>query len=361
MRSIDPLYFSLVFVIRGVFASKIIFPTVDDFPLDCKIDNNTWGLCVNIKSCATALTVPNSEVKTCYFLQSEQFVCCKDFGGDELKTERKYRALKECEDFYPDADYVLRGTQTKPKEFPYMVALGWKSNEGNSTDYRCGGVLISSEFVLTAAHCTEFNGRPPSVVVLGGVNLSEDDYTKYNITKVILHPLYDPEFSYNDIALLKIKKEKHDIHPIACLWTSSDINVDTVTVIGYGNTRFVGSQSPHLLKADLDIIPNKDCQSFYIDEDNLPKGILDQQICAKDPENKQDACQGDSGGPLITKVRRMVVVRPFTFGITSVGQGCGGQTPGVYMRVSEFVDWIAAIVWSNLDNVNMIITEYSQI
>lgn len=41
--------------------------------------------------------------------------------------------------------------------------------------------------------------------------------------------------------------------------------------------------------------------------------------------------QGDSGGPLI--------VNGVQVGIVSFGEGCG-KNPGVYTRITSFVDWI---------------------
>lgn len=57
--------------------------------------------------------------------------------------------------------------------------------------------------------------------------------------------------------------------------------------------------------------------------------------------------QGDSGGPLqITKQSNKCIF--YIVGITSFGRGCGApNSPGVYTRVSKYVDWIESVVWPN--------------
>ncbi|XP_037951658.1 serine protease snake-like [Teleopsis dalmanni] len=343
MWSSDLIIFCFVFVIQEAISSKILFPQIDDFPDECKAFDGSDGVCLNIKLCPHAFTARNDEVKTCYFQRSEQFVCCSDSPFYNLK-ERK--STRECKDFYPMRFDMVMGIMTQRAEFPYMAAVGWESQVTNITDYRCGGVMISNDYILTAAHCTDFNGDPPSVVVLGGVNLSEDNYTKHIISEVIPHPAYDPNFAYNDIALLKLKKSVYGSDK-ACLWNSFALSKTNVTAIGYGHTRFGGSPSSHLLKAYLTVQSKKDCQKHYDDEYNIPKGITDQQICAKDPENIRDTCQGDSGGPILIHAMLESRYVPYVVGITSFGQGCAGEPPGVYTRVSEYIDWIETTVWPN--------------
>ncbi|QQP37822.1 Trypsin-1, partial [Caligus rogercresseyi] len=67
-------------------------------------------------------------------------------------------------------------------------------------------------------------------------------------------------------------------------------------------------------------------------EDAYPGMIDETMICAAAPE--KDSCQGDSGGPL---VQGNTLV-----GIASWGRGCAfAGYPGVYGKVTKFLDWIA--------------------
>lgn len=77
---------------------------------------------------------------------------------------------------------------------------------------------------------------------------------------------------------------------------------------------------------------------------SLPHGIELGQICANDPQARNDACQGDSGGPLqIFHPNGMSTL----VGVTSFGIACGSTLPSVYARVAFYIDWIESIVWPN--------------
>ena len=67
----------------------------------------------------------------------------------------------------------------------------------------CGGTIIASKYVLTAAHCV-LGGDV--IVVLGGSypNDTIHEITGYPVNKVIVHPGYDNSSKLNDLALLEI-------------------------------------------------------------------------------------------------------------------------------------------------------------
>jgi len=65
----------------------------------------------------------------------------------------------------------------------------------------------------------------------------------------------------------------------------------------------------------------------------------DTQICAG--VGGVDSCQGDSGGPLMLRTGDDT---PVQIGVVSWGLGCARpDSPGIYMRISAYADWISAV------------------
>lgn len=95
-----------------------------------------------------------------------------------------------------------------------------------------------------------------------------------------------------------------------------------------------------LLQASVQVIDSTRCNA----EDAYQGEVTAEMVCAGTPQGGVDACQGDSGGPLMYHSGHWQVV-----GIVSWGYGCGSPTtPGVYTKVTAYLDWIYNVRKSEL-------------
>ncbi|XP_042303426.1 coagulation factor XII [Sceloporus undulatus] len=235
---------------------------------------------------------------------------------------------------------IVGGMVALPGSHPYMAAL-------YIGDQFCGGSLIASCWILTAAHCLEFRPDVSKIsVVLGQTlyNTSTEGSMKLHVQAYQLHENYSVLTKQHDIALVQLKEKmsgrcaefSHSISPI-CLPSSMKSVFDTnkqCQIAGWGHM-YEGADklSLYLQEADIPIIPQEQCYSREIHGNRITQGML----CAGYLDGRADACQGDSGGPLVCEEQNKATVH----GIVSWGTGCAQENkPGVYTNVAHYIDWI---------------------
>ncbi len=207
----------------------------------------------------------------------------------------------------------------------------------------CGGTLIDSRHVLTAAHCVGTTNSSAITITAGLHNKKNDERAtqqKRIVERIFKHPGYNDKTIENDITILRLAQPvqfNKYVQP-ACLPGPDPKPNANVVLIGWGATQVGGGAYHELKQTKVKVVGN--CQEHWgtkIDED--------KQICVGDVTTGDSACQGDSGGPMLYEHNGQWVV----VGVTSFVQSgqCSTSTqskPNVYARVSAYLPWIKSII-----------------
>jgi secreted trypsin-like serine protease len=261
---------------------------------------------------------------------------------------------------------VVGGGTVTISNYPWQAAMTYSAAKFPAYNayqrLRCGGSLITSRIVLTAAHCvadgdpdcpnppvpcTAVQDPPPGDgtrkmdandlgIVLGRTTLSNaGEGAEFNLTTIdVTHtPAYNAASFDNDYALLVLadpsSQQTIDIAGADenAVWAPEA----QTEVSGWGAIEQGGATSNTLKAAVAPIISDSDCLNSNVQYQS--EFHASTMVCAGYLSGGTDTCQGDSGGPLESPLEgggyRLV-------GITSWGLGCAqANAPGVYTRIGD--------------------------
>ncbi|XP_061822684.2 tissue-type plasminogen activator-like [Nerophis lumbriciformis] len=259
------------------------------------------------------------------------------------KVSRDSPPFSQCGVSHPlTLPRIYGGSKAAPSAHPWQASVqARRDNSQQDFRHRCGGSLIASCWVLTAAHC--INNQFEYQVQLGGVKLSEAE-DKGQIIPVIKTIVYNgyrstAEALYSDIALLRLKfmdrdqcaKETRVVRTV-CLPNQNFPTGKKCVVSGWGRNEDA-PYSNHLLDVVVSLISQQSCRDPAVYGNLLDSTML----CAGDLHGGKDSSEGDSGGPLVCQHDGV----HYLAGVVSWGHGYAhSHKPGVYVNVYSFVDWI---------------------
>uniref|UniRef100_A0A8C7C0Y9 Peptidase S1 domain-containing protein n=1 Tax=Neovison vison TaxID=452646 RepID=A0A8C7C0Y9_NEOVI len=231
---------------------------------------------------------------------------------------------------------IVGGFPAAEGKWPWQVSL----QAGDR--HICGGSLIASRWVLTAAHC--IFGHVEYTAKLGDIFMGEHASRmaiEIPVQDIVIHQDYNPiGLIENDIALALLEfpvNFSSNVQPVCLPKKAFMVQGGTECwVTGWGKLNEAGKTEARR-EAELNIVRYEKCNTMLQTEMETSSDLVKKgMVCGYSTQGK-DACQGDSGGPLVCELNKTWV----QVGIVSWGIGCGRKKlPGIYTEVSFYKDWV---------------------
>ncbi|XP_069687357.1 serine protease 1-like [Periplaneta americana] len=244
------------------------------------------------------------------------------------------------------------GDQAGETDFPYQVFI-----MGTGL---CGGVIVSQDYILTAAHCVFAAGMDISdiKIVSGDKNLlTVGSYRSITYaTEVKVHESYNHFNKLNDIAVVKVN-DRYNLdgkHTSALEISDKMASGANCLLTGWGSLYqgkpifFDGLQS-----ANMTLLEKELCE-------DANKKLSDGQFCVGYSEDQRRSCLGDAGGPLVCDTNLTGITwgpvgcddagltDPAFFTDVSLFAGSMNvSSPAVFTDVSFYKEWITKQISSS--------------
>lgn len=231
----------------------------------------------------------------------------------------------------PQHPGIVGGTTATTATYPWQVRLEISTNVGS---FLCGGAVIHSRIVLTAAHCLSGDFTVQGVTAYFGRDLASSGGTAAAAVGGLASNSYNPgTFSYDWATIYFDTPIPAVFTPIKIagknersLWSAGRV----ATAVGFGNTTEGGQTSPTLLQVPMPIQADSTCSGDDVYGTAFSKASM---LCAGAMAGGKSTCQGDSGGPLIVRGDKDVWR---IAGIVSWAEGCARPNrPTVFTRIAE--------------------------
>ncbi|XP_023161681.1 tryptase isoform X2 [Drosophila hydei] len=239
--------------------------------------------------------------------------------------------------------YIQRGMEFPRGRYPWLTAVYHK--ESFSLAFKCGGSLVSTSLVITAAHCVYKIREDRVLVALGRYDLdnySEDGAEMRDARRIVMHPEYSSRLQLQpdaDIALITLDSPVifNDIISPICLWETAETETEAEigSIAGWGTDENGNSMTRYPRVVDAKIATVGECARRW-----KVQKILDRTLCAGNLDGS-GPCLGDSGGGLMIKRNNRWLLR----GVVSLGERstvdhCNNNQYVLYCDLAKHMTWI---------------------